>query len=650
MRAPSSAEPGAAAPAGGAAAADWARVEEQLERLLELPPNERPGAIERLSGGDPWLRDQLRSLLQHMEGTDELLDLPAINAIARTVPLSSSSVGMSPGSLVGPYRIIDLLGRGGMGEVYRAQRADGQFEQTVALKVIRGEIAEQAARFRIERQILAQLSHAGIARLLDGGVTGDGLPYMAMELVSGAPITVWCKQHGSELAQRLHLFMAVCDAVAYSLASHGDHRDIKPGNVLVTGDGTVKLVDFGIAKLLSEASSNLTRNAPATPGYSAPEQLTGGAVTVATDVYALGMLLFELLCGETPWSTHELSFAATLHRILTETVPAPSRFVLQAHAPPLPLGLLRGDLDAIVMKALRKEPDRRYATVNELRDDVARVLNHEPVRAREGARLYVIGRFIRRQRLLVTSAALVLIAVFAGLIGVAWQAREAHLQAQRAEIETEKAKAVKDFLLDIFKQSSLQNPGGVEARKLTAEQLLDLGADRIGSQLQKAPEVRAELMDTLSVLYDDLGITDRAAVLAADNLTTSLRSSGGHPTAAAAKFEVRLAQALTDSGKAEEATRHLRNALQIDEAVGDRDSLQRAEIYFELARAAYDGNAAERKVGTENLRKGLDIVQRRDPDNPLRGAILDYLARYAKLNEDFGDAEHWLEERLAFES
>ncbi|MBV8805958.1 MAG: tetratricopeptide repeat protein [Sinobacteraceae bacterium] len=157
-------------------------------------------------------------------------------------------------------------------------------------------------------------------------------------------------------------------------------------------------------------------------------------------------------------------------------------------------------------------------------------------------------------------------------------------------------------------------------------------------------------MDTLSVLYDDLGITDRAAVLAADNLTTSLRSSGGHPTAAAAKFEVRLAQALTDSGKAEEATRHLRNALQIDEAVGDRDPLQRAEIYFELARAAYDGNAAERKVGTENLRQALDIVQHRDPDNPLRGAILDYLARYAKLNEDFGDAEHWLEERLAFET
>jgi tetratricopeptide (TPR) repeat protein len=632
-----------------ATSADWARVEAHLEHLLELPAGERPAAIDRLSAGDQWLRSELRSLVEQMEGEDALLDSPAVNALTPDAP-AESPVGMSAGEMIGAYRIIDLLGRGGMGEVYRAERADGQFEQTVALKIMRGEVADQAARFRVERQILAQLSHPGIARLLDGGVTADGRPYMAMELVIGEPITTWCRRRGTDLAQRLQLFMAVCDSVAYAHANLVVHRDIKPGNVLVTEDGVVKLVDFGIAKLLSAGAGNLTRHAPATPGYSAPEQLTGGTVTVATDVYALGMLLFELLCGEMPWKKDELSFAAALHTILSENIPSPSRFALQTSASPFPANVLQGDLDAIVMKALRKEPEQRYSTVNQLRDDVTRVLDHEPVTAREGARLYIIGRFIRRQRLLVTSTAVVLLAVLAGLIGVSWQAREARLQAQRAQTESQKATAVKDFLLDIFKQSSLQNPGGVEARKLTAEQLLNLGADRIGSQLKNAPEVRAELMDTLALLYNDLGVTDRATVLALDNLATSLRSSGGRPTAASAQLEVRLAQSLINAGKEAEGTKHLQHALGTLNQLGDRDSLQLAEIDFELARALYDGTASDRRTGTQNLIAALEIVQRRAPDNPLRGEILDYLARYAKLNEDFGAAEHWLKERLTFET
>ncbi len=630
------------------AAADWARIEIHLENLLELPPSERGAAITRICGADLWLRDELRSLVEHMDGEDTLLDVPAVNALSGgREPIPS---GLRPGELVGAYRIIDLIGRGGMGEVYRAERADGQFEQTVALKVMRGEVADQAARFRAERQILASLDHPGIARLLDGGVTADGRPYMAMELVSGEPITAWCKRHGSNLVQRLSLFTAVCDAVAYAHANLVVHRDIKPGNVLVREDGTVKLVDFGIAKLLSEGAGNLTLYAPATPGYSAPEQLTGGAITVATDVYALGMLLFELLCGQTPWSTNELSFATALHKILNESVPVPSRFVLQASGPPLPPTVLRGDLDAIVLKALRKEPAGRYSTVNELRDDISCVLNREPVKAREGAQWYVIGRFIRRQRLLVTSAAVVLLAIVVGLIGVSWQAREAHLQALRAQTESQKATAVKEFLLDIFKQSSLQNPGGVEARKLTAEQLLDVGADRISGQLKNAPEVRAELMDTLALLYNDLGVTDRATALAQDNLAAAMSSAGGHPTPATADLEVRLAQVLTNAGKPGEAAGHLHNALNTLDASGDRDSLRRAGVYLELAHAFYDGTATERQKGEEYLHRALEIVQHRDPGNPLRGEILDYLARYAKVTDDFGAAEHWLKERLSFET
>ncbi len=243
---------------------------------------------------------------------------------SRSPPLQGVT-GLAAGTRVGAYRIIELIGRGGMGEVYRAERADGQYEQQVALKLIRSELAGHPERFQVERQILAQLQHPGIARLLDGGVFNGDLPYMAIELVDGVPITEWCREHHSDLATRLRLFIAVCDAVAHAHSSLVVHRDIKPGNVLVTAEGHVKLLDFGVAKLLSAGPRDVTGNAPLTPAYSAPEQLTGGAITTATDVYALGVLLYELLCGELPWRSTGLPFGIAVRKILSETVPSLSR-------------------------------------------------------------------------------------------------------------------------------------------------------------------------------------------------------------------------------------------------------------------------------------------------------------------------------------
>ena len=623
----------------------WAQVEAALDEILALPESQWPAACARIAAGDAALLAEVSSLLARVGGNDPVLDHP----LARPVLPPPGGTRLAAGTRVGAYQVLALIGRGGMGEVYRAERADGHYQQQVALKLIRNGSTEDPERLRAERQILAQLEHPGIARLLDGGVSEDGLPYMVIELVNGVPITEWCQQRHSGLQTRLRLFLAVCDAVAHAHRSLVVHRDIKPGNVLVTDDGSVKLLDFGVAKLLS-AAQDVTRNAPMTPAYSAPEQLLGGPITTATDVYALGMLLYELLCGKLPWDASDMPFASAVRRVLSETVPALSRRAQQNALAPLPAQLLRGDLDAILAKALRKEPTYRYATVNALREDLARVLRHEPVTAREGARLYVIGRFVRRQRVLVASVATVLVVIVAGLVGVAWQARLALQQAQRAELEGRKATAVKEFLLDIFRQGSLQNPGGSAARKVTAEQLLDIGATRIKAQLRDQPEVREELLDTLAELNGDLGRIDLAESLAADNLAELQARSGNRLSEAAARLQLRLATTMVDRYEAVAAAAQLRAVLANLRAVGKLDSVEAAAAYFELGRLAYDGTQADKARGVQNLRTALDILRRRAPANPLQGDVLEYLARYAKLDEQWGSAEHWLNELLAFQT
>jgi tetratricopeptide (TPR) repeat protein len=619
----------------------WSRVEAALDEILALPESQWPEACARIAGDDAALLSEIESLLEHTGGVDPVLDQP----LTIPEPQIQGVTGLPAGTRVGPYRIVELIGRGGMGEVYRAERADGQYEQEVALKLIRTEFAANPERFQVERQILAQLQHPGIARLLDGGVFG-ALPYMAIELVDGVPITEWCRQHRSDLATRLRLFIGVCDAVTHAHSNLIVHRDIKPGNVLVTREGAVKLLDFGVAKLLTAGPEELTRNAPMTPAYSAPEQLTGGTITTATDVYALGILLFELLCGELPWKSDGMSFGVVVRKMLSETVPTVSRRARYSREATVPWKSLRGDLDAIVAKALRKEPRHRYATVNGLREDVSRFLRHEPVEARDGARLYVLGLFVRRQPLLVA----LLLAIVAGSAGVALQARVALRQAQRAERESQKAKAVKDFLLDIFKQSSVQNPGGVEAKNATAEQLLDVGATRIKVQLHDQPEAREELLDTLAQLNNDLGLTDRAKALAADNLAEFQSRTHNQPSVALANLHVRLATSLSDRDEIADARQHLEEALGILGKLGALDTVDAAAAYYQIGRTVYNATTQDKVTGMAALRQALKILQRRDPANPLLGDVLDYLARYAKLDEDDADAERWLDQMLAFQT
>ncbi len=608
--------------------ADWAKFEAALDELLALPASERPAALARLHAHDAALRGELESVLKHVDGEDSILDQP----LFAPEDAARSTGGLPPGTRVGAYRLLCLIGRGGMGEVYRAERADGHYTQEVALKLIRHELADQPARFQLERQTLARLDHPAIARLLDGGVADDGRPFMVMELVPGSDLIAWCNEHGSSLDERLELFLTVCTAVEYAHRNLIVHRDLKPGNVIVTRDGSVKLLDFGIAKLLDDGAAQ-TRNAPMTPGYAAPEQLTQGAVTTATDVHALGMLLFELLTGERPWNFHELSLAAAIECVLRDPPPAPSAVAAARSDPPVAARLLRGDLDSIVAKALRKEPERRYESVAALRADIERSRRHQPVAAREGARLYAVTRFLRRYRTLAVSVLLTLIALVGGTAATLWQAHSARLEARRAD-------AVRDFLLDIFQHNSVDNPEGPKARETTAEQLLDIGAERIRTGLKDEPQVRGEVMETLAELYDQLERFDKVEQLERERLA-EIAAHGDTPSVQKATAQWHLGRTLVMQGDYPAADAQLKAAIATMDAVGDHESEQRAEALLEIGRIAYHRATPESlRSARAYAQESLGVYQaNRNGRNPDRLFALQLLARVEERQGNLTDAE-----------
>ena len=477
---------------------EWAKLDALLDRVLMQPAETRSAFIERETAGEPRLRQEALALLAEFETRGDLLDRPALDAIARR----AAAVDLQPGHRVGAYRVLSLLGRGGMGEVYRAERADGQFEQQVALKLLRPDAIGHLGRFIAERRILARFEHAGIARLHDAGVAGDGRPYMVMELVDGIPITEWCRQRGASLRERLDLFLQTCDAVAYAHQNLVVHRDLKPGNVIVSRDGQVKLLDFGVAKLLTENADEPTRDAPMTLSYAAPEQLTRSNVTTATDVYSLGMLLFELLTARVPWPVGQWPIALAIEKLLHETAPAPSAVAAEQTSPPVPARQLTGDLDAIVAKSLRKQPRERYATVAGLHADVRRYLHGEAVAARGGARTYLLLHFLRRYRWAVAAVLTLVVVLAAGLAATAWQAREAARERDIARTEAARSDAVRDYVMLMFREAG-ENAGGGE---LTAKQVLQRSAQQLlALPADKGPhrEEIYQLLGELFVAIDD---------------------------------------------------------------------------------------------------------------------------------------------------
>lgn len=612
----------------------WRRLEALFFEALDLDPAARPAFVEQSCGTDISLRQELQSLLSSSDRTLAGLRRPVEELAGEVIKEASRQQ-------IGPYQIIRLLGEGGMGLVYLARRADDQYQRLVAIKLMHaglGRNTEMLRRFRAERQILANLDHPNIARLLDGGITAAGAPYLVMEYVDGIPIDDYCRRHPFTTAERLQLFRTVCGAVEYAHRNLVVHRDIKPGNILVTEDGTPKLLDFGIAKLLDPENSNRTfaytveTQRLMTPEYASPEQVRGEPVTTATDVYALGVLLYELLTGRPPFRLESIS-PLDVARVICEQEPAKPSTASRSNPAlsPLETRELKGDLDNIVLKAMRKEPGRRYPSVAQLSEDVRCYLKGYPVEARGGARRYRAGKFVRRHK-----AALV--AVVAGVLAVVGFGIGMGLLAQRATRERLTAERESQLLANIFEAAT---PDQARGSEVTARQLLDQGAIRVDRELAGEPALQASMLDNIGRAYDALGLYSKAEPLVERAYELRTRTPGNRKLDLATSLED-LANTLRLQDQYEKAEPLFRQALEIrQKALGGKSDLV-AESLSGLGECLFLEN---KDAGAESvLRKALAIPS---PQDSITGAnTRNYLALELFRKGGYREAAGLLEEAV----
>ncbi len=594
----------------------WQQIKVVLEGALDREVAERTAFLDISCQGDDELRREVESLVASEPELGDFIETP----VFRIHP--EEDVPLAAGERIGAYRVVRELGRGGMGSVYLAERADEEFEQRVALKLVRRgmDTEEIVRRFRSERQILAHLDHPNIAKLFDGGTAEDGRPYFIMEYVEGQPIDEYCDQRKLPTRERLELFRKVCSAVHFAHQNLIVHRDLKPGNILVTAGGIPKLLDFGIAKLLDpdQALFALTRleQRLMTPEYASPEQVRGETITTASDVYSLGVLLYILLTGHLPYH-RATQDPQSLAKAICETEPLrPSSAVgrvAEARGPggtlvelkPESISRVRdgeerllqrrlaGDLDNIVLMAMRKDPQRRYASVDQLSSDIERHLQGLPVVARRDTLGYRARKFVGRHKLGVAAAAavLLLILAFSITVTVLWQ---------RAVREQQRAHTVSTFLQDLF---SIPDPSESRGESVTAREMLDRGVEKIDQGLETQPELRADLMDTMGRVYRSLGLYVPARKLLEGALSLNRQTLGNDDLLVAQSLH-NLASLLRDMGKDAEAEPMIREALEIQEKRGatrtpdyasgltnlgslleEKGELDQAEVYYKRSLA-----------------------------------------------------------------
>ena len=606
----------------------WPEVSALLDEALDLPAAQRLSWLDALEGERAAFKGTLQRLLQTRaaaETDDFLHTLPrfceppgaAIDAFAPAV-----------GALVGPYRLIREIGQGGMGAVWLADRADGQLKRQVALKLPRlvwgSSLTERLLR---ERDILASLEHPHIARLYDAGIDAHGRPYLAMEFVEGKPIDQHARDHALGIEAVLELLLQVAAAVAHAHSRLVIHRDLKPANILVTREGQVRLLDFGIAKLMEgdrTADTALTRAAgrALTLDYASPEQVRGEPLTTASDVYSLAVVGYELLSGQRPYTLARGS-AAELEDAIATAVAAPASQAAQA---PGRRKALRGDLDAILNKGLKKLPVERYATVDAMAQDIARHLSGHTVVARPDSLTYRLRRFAQRHRRPLLAAAvvtvafglgvgagataLVIAALLVGLGTTTWQARRAREQARRAHTEARTAQAVQDFLEGIFRANSGDQADPVAARQRTAKDLLDEGATRIEHELHEAPLARLRVLQVLAQMYEDLEDLPQAVLLHGRRIALAMQSLG---EGSSEELHARSARAgaLTYLQQLDEAQAELRRA----EAVlaGRTEHTADARIAFFMSGAACHKLLGQAEAGLAKVDQALTLLHQQQP-------------------------------------
>ncbi len=550
--------------------ADDADLDLVLDEVLARPAMERDTWLDARCGRDAPIRRQIDRLLRELDGADGFLQPggalsgPFGDTLREALERDD---GLAIGESVGPYRLVEEIGRGGMAVVYLAQRADGAFTQEVALKAVKRGIDtdDVLTRFRQERQILASLTHPNIARLLDGGVTADGRPYLAMELVRGEPLDRYATTRRLGLDARVDLCIAVAEAVRHAHQRLVVHRDLKPSNVLITEDGTIKLLDFGIAKLLDpagdgEATATRTALRLMTPDYASPEQVRGEPITTASDVYQLGLILFELVTGRRAQRVGGLAPAEAQRIICEQETPRASVALGDA----VPYGgasrrRLRGDLDRITARAVAKVPDRRYRSADALVEDLRRYRRGLPVAARGDSLWYRASLFVRRHRLAVGTAAAVLVAL-ASIVGFySWRLAA---ERDRAQQEAAAANQVAEFLTGLF---GAADPLRAANTPVTARELLDRGAARVQADLSAQPDLQARMMNVMGNIYRSMALNREAIPLLERSLALRRTHLGSrHPDVAMGAQQ--LALALYNDGRSDEARPLYEEAVRIQEA------------------------------------------------------------------------------------
>ena len=511
----------------------WNKVQEIFEQVVDLEISQRAVRLEELCGADIELKIEVLSLLDSDAENLSLLEKPASDFI------NVEKVGSMVGKTIGAYTILSQIGYGGMGEVYLAERNDQQFKQQVALKIIKKGMDSQDTihRFQTERQILAKLEHAHIARLYDGGITDDGLPYFTMEYIEGDPIDKYCDKHKLSIRERINLFLQVVDAVQFAHSNFIVHRDLKPGNIIVTKDGKLKLLDFGIAKLLIENDlgeelihQTQTGYRIMTPGYASPEQVRGENITTSSDVYSLGVLLYELLSGQSPYNitgktpgeyeqiichTDPVKPSTALTKSKTVEEKQVSLKLISDQRKTIPEKLrkvLRGDLDNICMKALEKEQSRRYSSAGQFAEDITRYLNGHPILARPATIKYKTFKFITRHKASVIASVIAFV-ILVSLIS--FYTVKLSDERDKAQLEAAKAKQVSQYLASIFE---IANPSESKGETITARQIVDEGVERLDEELNDQPIIKAEMMTVLSDVYYSLGLLEKSKELSEKSL------------------------------------------------------------------------------------------------------------------------------------
>jgi serine/threonine protein kinase/tetratricopeptide (TPR) repeat protein len=651
--------------------------EDLFDELVDLHGAERTRRLQELRAENPELAGRLESLLVADQASAGFLDRPTLDLLgAAGDDGAEADAQLPPGTTIGPWRVVRLQARGGMGEVYLAERCDAAFEQQVALKVIKRGMDSRAIvrRFVRERQILARLDHPNLAHLLDGGTMPDGRPYFAMEWVDGIPITDYCDQHDLDLAARLRLVAAVCQAVDSAHRRLVVHRDLKPANILVTPGGTVKLLDFGIAKLLADEVQDgltLTRLGARvlTPDFAAPEQILGEPVSTATDVYTLGVLLFLLITGSLPHHRDTRDLSSLASGVEHETVERPSALMrgrpkAGTRPPPTaplagesrtsgapgssgargarwpPAGARRrarqvaGDLDLIVLTAMHRDPARRYPGAQALADDLENFLAGRPIRARPDEIGYRVRKFVGRHRVPLAAAGAGIAALIAGLALSLWQAHAARLAATRADAAAQRAERVKTFLISIFQQS---DPDLSNGANMTARELLENGAAKIDRELSGEPEVQADLLDAVASVELNLDVVEPG--LAHARRALALRQAVLPPDdGRIGQARVTLGELQRSHGDLAEATRSYEAALPVLIHAFGIDSVEVATARRELTEALPMPEQSARAV--KLLRQALPaFVHHLGETNPESASALLALARALEQDRQYAEAE-----------